>query len=97
MIAVTVNLALQARPNPDWGHFHAHQKDPMLLHMMEPQEPNGDRASRAFLAPESEAAAGRLDYQFSYLIEFVWACEGAADREDHITGVEDTTRFGRQS
>lgn len=54
---------------------------------MNEQRTNGDRASRAFLAADSEATAGRLDYQLSDLIEFVWACEGAAEREDRMFGV----------
>jgi hypothetical protein len=35
---------------------------------------------------EPKAIAG-LDAQLSELIEFVWACEAAARREDHIDAV----------
>ena len=37
-----------------------------------------------FILVESERAAGRLDYQLTELIEFVWACEAAAAQADRI-------------
>ena len=38
----------------------------------------------SFAVGESEQAAGRPDYQPAELIQFVWACEGAAAKADRI-------------
>ena len=44
-----------------------------------------------FILVESERAAGRLDYQLTELIEFVWACESAAAQADQI---DEAIRWG---